>query len=186
MKVDLIKLKFGEEESYKIKSIDWCCSKLKQNPAIELHYGDINILSACEDCPNASNDLGCCKYDTISEECPRINSFEESVDEDGNYIGMIFHKERLEHDGEYNDTQDEYYPIHYCPHCGEKIDVNTVESIDVTEIYRKLESKINELSKEYNQTDSKKKSRKLQDQIRNLDRKMNDFYEISEYKPVEI
>lgn len=37
MKVELIKQIFNNNRGYKIKSIDWCCDKLKNNPVIDLY-----------------------------------------------------------------------------------------------------------------------------------------------------
>ena len=36
MKVELIKQVFNDSKGYKIKSIDWCCDELKNNPLINL------------------------------------------------------------------------------------------------------------------------------------------------------
>ena len=36
MKIELIRQKFNGTRGYKIKSMDWCCEKIKDNPVIDL------------------------------------------------------------------------------------------------------------------------------------------------------
>ena len=73
------------------------------------------------------------------------------------------------------------YPIQFCPHCGEKIEIEVVEEIYVSEEYNQLSKQRDELWKKCQKTDSKKKENELREQVRDLDNKINGFYELSEW-----
>lgn len=74
------------------------------------------------------------------------------------------------------------YPIQFCPHCGEKIEISVVEEIDVSDKYNELTKQREELWKKCQRTDSKKKESELRKQVRKLDDQINDFYELDEWK----
>jgi hypothetical protein len=86
-------------------------------------------------------------------------------------------------EGTYMDTwlETTNYPIRYCPHCGEKIEVEVVDEVDLSSKYLEVENKRESLIKAANKTDSKKRDKELTEQIRELDQKINWFYQLSEW-----
>lgn len=85
----------------------------------------------------------------------------------------------------YSGTPDEEtvnYPIQFCPHCGEKIEVAVVDEIDVSKRYDELSKLRNSLWEKCQRTDSKKEESELKEQVRKLDDQINDFYEVGEWK----
>ena len=83
----------------------------------------------------------------------------------------------------YEDTWDETtnYPINYCPHCGEKIEIEVSDEIDLSLEFSHLESARKSLSSEANETDSKRKDAELTEKVRKLDQKINWFYSLAEW-----
>lgn len=87
----------------------------------------------------------------------------------------------------FKDYEDEWeqidnYPIQFCPHCGEKIEIKVVNEMDVSEKYKKLINLRKELSKKCQKTDSKKIEAELSKQIKELDNQINGFYVMNEYQ----
>ena len=78
--------------------------------------------------------------------------------------------------------QTDNYPIQFCPHCGEKIEISVVDEIDVSDKYKELTKQRDELWKKCQRTDSKKEESELRKQVRKLDDQINDFYELDEWK----
>ena len=74
------------------------------------------------------------------------------------------------------------YPIRFCPHCGEKIEILVVDEIDVSDKYNELTKQREDLWKKCRRTDSKKKEAELREQVGNLDSQINGFYELDEWK----
>lgn len=72
------------------------------------------------------------------------------------------------------------YPIQFCPHCGEKIEISVVDEIDVSEKYNELSKQREELWEKCQRTDSKKEECELIEQVRKLDDQINDFYCLNE------
>lgn len=56
-------------------------------------------------------------------------------------------------------------PIQYCPHCGKKISLNIVDTIDVSEKYEKLKEDLDILDKKYYETDSVKEREKISSEL---------------------
>lgn len=81
--------------------------------------------------------------------------------------------------------EDYYYKVSYCPFCGEPIEISVVGQEDVSEIYYKLEEERNKVWKKYRNTDSKKKEAEFSKIVRELDNKINYFYNLFEYKNIE-
>lgn len=92
-----------------------------------------------------------------------------------------------EHFYEWGDEyeQDYYYKITHCPFCGEPIKITIAGQEDVSEIYKKLKEERDKIWKKYCSTDSKKKEAELRNIVRELDDKMNYFYNLAEYKNLE-
>ena len=78
--------------------------------------------------------------------------------------------------------QTDNYPIQFCPHCGEMIEISVVDEIDVSDKYNELSKQRKELWKKCQRTDSKKKEVELREQVRKLDNQINGFYEFGEWK----
>ena len=78
--------------------------------------------------------------------------------------------------------QTDNYPIQFCPHCGEMIEISVVDEIDVSDKYEELTKQRDELWKKCQKTDSKKEEHELRKQVRKLDDQINDFYELGEWK----
>lgn len=121
-----------------------------------------NIIFTNEDF--VDNDL-LHEYDDIPQFCATstetITSYEDSWDETSNY------------------------PIQYCPHCGEKIEISVTDEIDLSNAYAELEKERKETWEKCRKTDSKKKEAELEKKVRELDRKINWFYELAEYSGTE-
>ena len=78
--------------------------------------------------------------------------------------------------------QTDNYPIEFCPHCGEKIDISVVDEIDISDKYNELTKQREELWKKCQRTDSKKEAAELRKKVMKLDDQINDFYELNEWK----
>ena len=78
--------------------------------------------------------------------------------------------------------QTDNYPIQFCPHCGEKIEISVVDEIDVSDKYNELSKQRDELWKRCQRTDSKKEESELRKQVRKLDDQINDFYELGKWR----
>lgn len=78
--------------------------------------------------------------------------------------------------------QTDNYPIQFCPHCGKKIEISVVEEINVSDKYNELSKQRNELWKKCQRTDSKKKESELREQVRKLDKQIDSFYWLDEWK----
>ena len=78
--------------------------------------------------------------------------------------------------------QTDNYPIQFCPHCGEKIEISVINEIDVSDKYNELSKQREDLWKKCQRTDSKKKESELREQVRKLDNQINGFYELGEWK----
>lgn len=78
--------------------------------------------------------------------------------------------------------QTDNYPIQFCPHCGEKIEISVVDEIDVSDKYNELYKQREDLWQRCQRTDSKKEESELRKQVRKLDDQIDDFYELDEWK----
>lgn len=108
MKIDLIRLKFNGMTSYKYKPFKYCCDEIKNNKCIEFTNEDV--------------------VEPVGD-----------VDDNGYYIPQfctIDTKIIGSWDDEFEQTDN--YPIQFCPHCGEKIEINVTDEIDVSEKFKKL------------------------------------------------
>lgn len=76
----------------------------------------------------------------------------------------------------------ENYPIQLCPHCGEKIEISVADEIDVSDKYNELTKQREELWKKCQRTDSKKEEFELMEQVGKLDKKIDSFYWLDEWK----
>lgn len=152
MKIELIKLKFNDTCSYKYKPFTHCCNEIQNDKAIIFTGEDINDIGGEYDDDGISIPQFCTLYTEI------ITSYEDEWEQTDNY------------------------PIQFCPHCGEKIEIEVVDEIDISEKYNELTKQCKELWEKCQRTDSKKKANKLRQEVAELDNKINGLYELEEYK----
>ena len=156
MEIELIKLKFNNTHSYKYKPFKHCCDEIQNDKVIVFTGEDL----VCNDI------FGLVVRDSDDTTIPQFcNSYTETFNSWGD---------------EYEQTDN--YPIQFCPHCGEKIEISVVEEIDVSNKYNKLSKQRDELWKKCQRADSKKKESELREQVEKLDKQINDFYELGEWK----
>ena len=155
MKIELIKLKFNNTCTYKYKSFKYCCEAIQNNKNIIFTGEDLVFDEVFGLDPSDYNES------TIPQFC---TSYTETFNSWGD---------------EFENTDN--YPIQFCPHCGEKIEIEVVDEIDVSEEYDQLSKQRDELWKKCQKTDSKKKENELREQVRELDNKINGFYTLSEW-----
>ena len=108
MKIELIKLKFNDTHSYKYKPFKYCCEEIQKNKTIVFTGEDINDIGG--------------EYEDDDISIPQFcTSYTETV-------------------GSWGDEweQTDNYPIQFCPHCGEKIEISVVDEIDVSDEYNGL------------------------------------------------
>lgn len=152
MKIELIRLKFNDTHSYKYKPFKYCCDEIQNDKAIVFTGEDINDIGGEYEDDNVSIPQLCTSHTEV------ITSYEDEWEQTDNY------------------------PIQFCPHCGKKIKISVVDEIDVSDKYNKLSKRREELWKECQRTDSKKKESEWRKQVRKLDDQINDFYELGEWK----
>lgn len=152
MKIDLIKLKFNDTYSYKYKPFTYCCDEIQNDKAIIFTGEDINDIGG-------------------------------EHEDDGNFIPQFctsYTEVITSYEDEWGQTDN--YPIQFCPHCGEKIEILVVDEIDVSDKYNELSKQRENLWKRCQRTDSKKKEAELREQVRKLDNQINSFYWLDEWK----
>lgn len=77
--------------------------------------------------------------------------------------------------------QDNYYPIKFCPFCGEKIETEIIREEDVSDEYARLERERDILCKGARVTDSKSKEEDLRRKVRELDNKLDYYNQLRKY-----
>ena len=103
MKIELIKLKFNDTYSYKYKPFQYCCDEIQNDKAIVFTGEDL----VCNDI------FGLVVRDSDYTIIPQFcNSYTEIFNSCGD---------------EYEQTDN--YPIQFCPHCGEKIEISVADEI---------------------------------------------------------
>ena len=152
MKIDLIKLKFNDTYSYKYKPFTYCCDEIQNDKAIVFTGEDINDIGGEHEDDGNFIPQFCTSYTEV------IKSYEDEWEQTDNY------------------------PIQFCPHCGEKIEILVVDEIDVSDKYNELSKQRENLWKRCQATDSKKKEAELREQVRRLDNQINSFYWLDEWK----
>ena len=152
MKIELIKLKFNYACLYKYKSFQYCCDKIQNDKAIVFTGKDINDIGGEYEDDGVSIPQFCTSHTEI------ITSYEDEWEQTDNY------------------------PIQFCPHCSEKIEISVVDEIDVFDKYEELIKQRGNLWNKCRRTDSKREESKLREQVRDLDNQINDFYELNEWK----
>ena len=152
MKIDLIKLKFNNTHSYKYKPFKYCCDEIQNDKVIVFTGEDINDIGGEYEDDGVFIPQLCTSYTEV------ITSYEDEWEQTDNY------------------------PIQFCPHCGEKIEISVVGEIDVSDKYNELSKQREELWKKCQRTDSKKEERELRKQVGKLDDQIDSFYWLDEWK----
>ena len=156
MKIELIKLKFNDTHSYKYKPFTHCCDEIQNDKAIVFTGEDLVY----------NDTFGLVVRDSDDNIIPQFcNSYTETFNSWGDEF-----------------EQTDNYPIQFCPHCGEKIEISVVDEIGVSDKYNELSKQREELWKKCQRTDSKKRESELREQVKKLDNQINDFYELGELK----
>lgn len=78
--------------------------------------------------------------------------------------------------------QDNYYPIKFCPFCGEKIETEIIKEEDVTNEYDRIRRERDILWKGSQVTDSKSKAADLMNKVYEMDGKISYYNELREYR----
>ena len=152
MKIELIKLKFNDTCSYKYKTFKYCCEEIQNNKAVVFTGEDISDIGG--------------EYEDDGISIPQFcTSYTETVGSWGDEF-----------------EQTDNYPIRFCPHCGKKIEISVVDEINVFDKYNELSKQRYELWQKCQRTDSKKKESELKYHVGKLDKQINDFYELDEWK----
>lgn len=149
MKIELIRYNVDGTHSYHHKPLSYCCEKLKKNPAI--HFAE--------------------DFTEYGEYTDRNED-----DEDGYLPALCIWQNETTYDWE--DTwENEYnYPIHYCPFCGEKIEIELVDEKDFTEKYNVVVQEVDEINKKLRNI-SRKKEEDLRQQRREKDDFLNSLFQ---------
>lgn len=153
MQINIVKIHYGDNISYKYKPFSYCCEALKENKTIILtdeDFVDNDLRNWYDDTPKF-----CCSTRE------QITSYEDSWDEVKNF------------------------PIQFCPHCGEKINISVVDEIDLSSTYNALKKEKEEAREKSYQTDSKKETSMLEARIRELDKKIRWYWALEEWKEKE-
>lgn len=180
MRVELVRIKFdGKEVCYKYKPMEYCCEKFKLNPVIVFDAQEEFYNNYCDNCEEYKKNG---YFLDEHSKCVSCDIRKEYFDDSYQIPNFFIYSSEEIHDWEDSWLQEDYYKVDFCPHCGEKIEISVVDEIDASEKYRELTSKRDELNKKRRKTDSKKREYKLTEEIRELDRLINDFYGVSEYK----
>ena len=152
MKIELIRLKFDNIHSYKYKPFKYCCDEIQNDKAIVFTGEDINDIGGEYEDDGVSIPQLCTSYTEV------ITSYEDEWEQTDNY------------------------PIQFCPHCGEMIEISVVDEIDVSDKYNELSKQREDLWKKCQKTDSKKEEFELMNQVKKLDDQINDFYELGKWR----
>lgn len=123
----------------------------------------------CNHCDATDENEDCCKGCGVHEE----------TEADGMKLAMMI-EETDTHPvvwEDYYDTDYRYYPIEYCPHCGSKIKIEVVKEENLDSVYRALMAERESLLAKIRKTDSKKKEASLREELRNVDRQIDELHE---------
>lgn len=166
MKIKAVKQILAKDIIYIISELTYCCDKLKNNPIIYPAYENVEQVF-CKECKAPDNEKNHSNNCRLSEE----------TDEDEKQFAMVMEQKREYRDPwEYDSIIDYiFYPIGYCPHCGEKIEIEIIGEKNLTEEYLKLTNLKNELMKKIKRTDSKKRCHELEEEIRAVNKQTDNM-----------
>lgn len=166
MKIEVVKQKVEDNEIYKIKKMEYCCARLKANPLIRLRYEYVENVY-CNNC-DVPADFDCrnCGLNITTNEC-------------GQKIAMMIEEKDTHAEPWENDytTDYRYYPIEFCPHCGQAIRIEVVKEEDLTDKFKELKKQREVVHKQIRLTDSKKKEEKLNKESMLITKTINEMFE---------
>ena len=150
---------------------------------VKIHFKDKNF-----------GEISTYKYLPFEYCCEKLKNFEHVVfddeidsinpndgeDENGDVIPRFFFYCEEPQPWE-EDTWPTYYKIDYCPFCGEKINVNVVNNIDKSELCTKLQNYFDALKDAAEETDSVKTKKRIEEEMVDIRRKINNMWEFGEY-----
>lgn len=156
IKIQVIQREFKSSgsysRSYKICDCKYCCDGIKKLPLINF----------------------CFEY-TENTDNPLEDDYGYGKD-----LGVMLLNETVYHDAwdydDYGYEETYYYKLNYCPICGEKIVVEIVDNVDLTNEYELLVKERDEVHRKINKTDSIKKREELIKSRVKLDNKIESFY----------
>ena len=156
MKIQVIERKFKAhdsiQKSYKIVNCEYCCEGIKELPNIDFFF-----------------------QHTENTDNPMADDCEWNQD-----LGVMLKNEVTYHDSwdydDYGYTEQYYYKLNFCPICGEKIEIEVIDSIDVTEEYENLSKEREAIHKKWTRTDSIKKQNEYYSIRHELDTKIEALY----------
>lgn len=73
------------------------------------------------------------------------------------------------------------YPIQYCPYCGEKIDIDLVEELDVDDEFQQLSETCKNIKSLIRKAKNKEEQYKITDLYFKTEEQLNSYYLLSEY-----
>lgn len=119
------------------------------------------------------------------EKNPVINLIVDEYDDDMNYIFdpqlcITDHDSWTEWEEDFE--QDNYYPIKFCPFCGEKIETEIVKDEDITDEYERISRERDIFWNGAQVTDSKSKETSLRRKVQEMDEKIAYYNELREYR----
>lgn len=167
MRIEVVKQTFDGNTVYKVKKMEYCCKKLEKNPLIRLMHTYVES-AYCNHCEVP---------DDGKDHCTECMVFEET-DAGGMKLSMMI-EETDTHPvpwEDYYDTDYRYYPIEYCPHCGNKIEIKVVKEENLDSAYNDLIAERENLQIKARRTNSKRKEASLQEKLSNVDKKINELY----------
>lgn len=156
MKIQVLQREFESDgyyqKSYKICDCQYCCEKIKSIPNIDFYF---------EYAENTDNPIG-----------------EDGVNLD---LGVMLQHDVTTYDPweryDLGYTQEFFYKLDYCPICGEKIEVEIVDNVDVTKEFELLAKERQEVHRKWMKTDSIKKQTEYLNRRQELDREIDSFYQ---------
>lgn len=156
MKIQVIQREFkshgSHERSYKICNCEYCCEGIKHLPNVDFFF----------------------EYTENTD-----NPVEDDYDYGRDFGIMLEHSVTYHEPWDYDDygyTQEYYYKLNHCPICGEKIEIEIVDNIDVTAEYEALSKERDEVHKKWVKTDSIKKQNEYLRKRQKLDAEIESFY----------
>ena len=119
------------------------------------------------------------------EKNPVIELTVDEYDDDANYIFeprlcIINHEFWTEYGEEFDVFH--YFPLTYCPFCGEKIETEITKEEDVTDEYERISRERDILWKGSQVTDSKSKAADLKRKAQEMDEKIAYYNELRKYE----
>lgn len=156
MKIKVIQREFSidgiSNKAYRICDCEYCCEGIKQLPNINFHF---------ESTENTDN--------------PIEGEYEEDRD-----LGIMLQNDITTYDPwEHDDlgyTDSYFYKFNYCPICGEKIEVEIVDNVDVSNEVEDLTREYKVIGDKIKKTDSIKKRTAYYMERHNIDKKINSYY----------